>query len=161
MESSEKDPELVPEAIFEKDGLKVSKSPWGPQDEIGRLNWITPERRGSILEHLSGAHVFDLNVDYFINMPSWIGAGDPTYAASDDAHAAGIRERRRDRRRRRGPRVLLVLRRRDPDVHALRHAHRHAEPRRASREVLERLDARSRISAAASGTRAERRTTRP
>ena len=99
MESSEKDPELVPQAIFEKDGLKVSKSPWGPQDEIGRLNWITPERRGSILEHLSGAHVFDLNVDYFINMPSWIGAGDPTYAAwmthtpqgsvNDDATGAG------------------------------------------------------------------------
>ena len=39
-----KDPELVPEAILDKDGLKVSKSPWGPDDEIGRLNWITPER---------------------------------------------------------------------------------------------------------------------
>ena len=99
MVSSETDRELVPEAIFEKDGLKVSKSPWGPQDEIGRLNWITPERRGSILEHLSGAHVFDLNVDYFINMPSWVGAGDPTYAAwmthtpqgsvNDDATGSG------------------------------------------------------------------------
>ena len=79
MESSEKDPELVPEAILEKDGLKVSKSPWGPEDEIGRLNWITPERTAAILGHLDGAHVFDLNVDYFIGMPSWIAAGDPTY----------------------------------------------------------------------------------
>ena len=37
------DPELVPEAILEQDGLKVSKSPWGADDEIGRLNWVTPE----------------------------------------------------------------------------------------------------------------------
>ena len=26
------------EAILERDGVKVSKSPWGPEDEIGRLN---------------------------------------------------------------------------------------------------------------------------
>ena len=39
--------ELVPEAILEQDGLKVSKSPWGDDDEIGRLNWITPgDERG-------------------------------------------------------------------------------------------------------------------
>jgi kynurenine formamidase len=99
MESSDHDRELVPEAIFEKDGLKVSKSPWGPQDEIGRLNWITQERTQHILEHLSAAHVFDLNVDYFLNMPSWVGAGDPTYAiwmthtpkgsVNDDATGSG------------------------------------------------------------------------
>ena len=28
--------ELRPEALIDKDGLKVSKSPWGPDDEIGR-----------------------------------------------------------------------------------------------------------------------------
>ena len=74
-----KDPELVPEAILDKDGLKVSKSPWGPDDEIGRLNWITPETNKAILEHLGGGHVFDLNVEYFIGMPSWVAAGDPPY----------------------------------------------------------------------------------
>jgi kynurenine formamidase len=74
-----KDHELVPEAIVDKDGLKVSKSPWGPDDEIGRLNWITPETNRAILEHLSGGHVFDLNVEYFIGMPSWVAAGDPPY----------------------------------------------------------------------------------
>jgi hypothetical protein len=51
------DPELVPEAIHEQDGLKVSKSPWGPDDEIGRLNWITPETNAAILGHLDGRHV--------------------------------------------------------------------------------------------------------
>jgi kynurenine formamidase len=74
-----KDHELVPEPILEKDGLKVSKSPWGPDDEIGRLNWITPETNKAILEHLSGGRVFDLNVEYFIGMPSWVAAGDPPY----------------------------------------------------------------------------------
>ena len=49
------DHELVPEAILEKDGLKVSASPWGPDDEIGRLNWITPETNAAILDHLDGA----------------------------------------------------------------------------------------------------------
>jgi kynurenine formamidase len=74
-----KDHELVPEPILEKDGLKVSKSPWGADDEIGRLNWITPDTNKAILEHLSGEHVFDLNVEYFIGMPSWVAAGDPPY----------------------------------------------------------------------------------
>jgi len=74
-----KDHELIPEPIIEKDGLKVSKSPWGADDEIGRLNWITPETNRAILEHLSGGHVFDLNVEYFIGMPSWVAAGDPPY----------------------------------------------------------------------------------
>jgi kynurenine formamidase len=67
------------EALHERDGLKVSKSPWGPDDEIGRLNWITPDTNRAILEHLDGAHLFDLNVEYFIGMPSWVAAGDPPY----------------------------------------------------------------------------------
>ena len=67
------------EALHEKDGLKVSKSPWGPDDEIGRLNWITPDTNKAILEHLDGSHLFDMNVDYFIGMPSWVAAGDPPY----------------------------------------------------------------------------------
>jgi kynurenine formamidase len=74
-----KDHELVPEPILEQDGLKVSKSPWGPDDEIGRLNWITPDTNKAILEHLNGGHVFDMNVEYFIGMPSWVAAGDPPY----------------------------------------------------------------------------------
>jgi kynurenine formamidase len=70
---------LTYEAILEQDGVKVSKSPWGSEDEIGRLNWITPETNRAILEHLDGGHVFDLNVEYFVGMPSWVAAGDPPY----------------------------------------------------------------------------------
>jgi kynurenine formamidase len=71
--------EYVFEPILDRDGVKVSKSPWGPDDEIGRLNWITPETNKAILEHLDGSHLFDLNVDYFLGMPSWVAAGDPPY----------------------------------------------------------------------------------
>ena len=73
------DPELVPEPIVEKDGLKVSKSPWGEDDEIGRLNLMTPDTSKAILEHLDARHVFDCNVEFFIGMPSWLAAGDPKY----------------------------------------------------------------------------------
>jgi kynurenine formamidase len=73
------DKELVPDAILNRGGVKVSKSPWGPRDEIGRLNWITRDTNRAILEHLDGRHVFDLNVEYFIGMPSWVAAGDPPY----------------------------------------------------------------------------------
>jgi kynurenine formamidase len=73
------DKEVVPDAILNRGGVKVSKSPWGPRDEIGRLNWITRDTNRAILEHLDGRHVFDLNVEYFIGMPSWVAAGDPPY----------------------------------------------------------------------------------
>src|SRR3990170_4576960 len=73
------DESLVYESVLEKDGLKVSKSPWGDDDEIGRLNWVTPESQQAILESLDGTKVFDLSVDYFMGMPSWVAAGDPTY----------------------------------------------------------------------------------
>jgi kynurenine formamidase len=71
--------ELRPETVVDKDGLKVSKSPWGPDDEIGRLNWLTQESVQTILGRLNGRKVFDLNVDYFKGMPSWQAAGDPPF----------------------------------------------------------------------------------
>jgi kynurenine formamidase len=70
---------LTYEAILEQDGVKVSRSPWGADDEIGRLNWITADTNRVILEHLDGSHLFDLNVEYFVGMPSWVAAGDPPY----------------------------------------------------------------------------------
>jgi kynurenine formamidase len=67
------------EAVLERDGLKVSRSPWGPDDEIGRLNWLTAESQRQILGQLDGTKIFDLAVDYFVGMPSWTAAGDPKY----------------------------------------------------------------------------------
>jgi hypothetical protein len=54
---------LVFEPLLERDGVRVSRSPWGPDDEIGRLNWITPESRAEILGRLNGHGLFDLSVD--------------------------------------------------------------------------------------------------
>src|SRR5579885_1308854 len=67
------------EALLERDGVRVSRSPWGDDDEIGRLNWITPTSTRAVLENLDGGKVIDLSVSYFLGMPSWTPAGDPTY----------------------------------------------------------------------------------
>jgi kynurenine formamidase len=54
-------------------------SPWGPGDEIGRLNWMTPESQAAALARADGSRAFDLAVDYFMGMPSWTVAHDPKY----------------------------------------------------------------------------------
>ncbi len=58
---------------------EVGASPWGPTDEIGRLNLITPESRTKVLSRIGGGKAYDLSVEYFIGMPSWQAAGDPRY----------------------------------------------------------------------------------
>ncbi len=57
----------------------VGTSPWGPNDEIGRLNLMTAESQNAILSRVSGGKNYDLSVEYFIGMPSWQAAGDPHY----------------------------------------------------------------------------------
>ena len=57
----------------------VGTSPWGPNDEIGRLNLITPKSQAAVLSRLAGGQNYDLSVEYFIGMPSWQAAGDPHY----------------------------------------------------------------------------------
>ena len=59
--------------------FKVSKSPYGPKDEIGRLNEITPKSRAQVLERIDPSEVYDLSVDYFVGMPAWDFVGDPPY----------------------------------------------------------------------------------
>ena len=58
---------------------QVGTSPWGPKDEIGRLNLITPASRSAILSRVSGQKSYDLGVDFYVGMPSWQAAGDPPY----------------------------------------------------------------------------------
>lgn len=67
------------EVLFEKEGLQVSRSPWGPADNIGRLNLMTAESRHAVMSRVDATRVFDLAVDYFVGMPSWAAAGDPRY----------------------------------------------------------------------------------
>lgn len=58
---------------------QVGTSPWGPDDEIGRLNLMTPASQAAILARIDGGRSYDLAVEYFIGMPSWQAAGDPHY----------------------------------------------------------------------------------
>ena len=67
------------EILFERDGVTVSRSPWGPEDNVGRLNLMTAESRQAVLSHADGSRIYDLAVDYFLGMPSWAAAGDPRY----------------------------------------------------------------------------------
>ena len=78
-------PELIDEETRQKIAAycaqfrQVSKSPFGPDDEIGMVNLITPEVSREVLRRADGAAALDLSVDYFVGMPSWIKAGDPGY----------------------------------------------------------------------------------
>lgn len=58
---------------------KVGVSPWGPSDELGRLNMMTDATRAAVLSRLSGGKTYDMSVEYFIGMPGWEAAGDPRY----------------------------------------------------------------------------------
>ncbi|MGI9557717.1 MAG: cyclase family protein [Solirubrobacterales bacterium] len=73
------DRELTYEALLDRDGLRVSRSPWGPDDDLGRLNWMTAEQQAGILARVDGGRTFDLAVDYFLGMPAWTVAQDPKY----------------------------------------------------------------------------------
>jgi hypothetical protein len=57
----------------------VGTSPYGPRDEIGRLNMVTAESRGRILDRVDASRYYDLSVEYFMGMPTWTAAGDPHY----------------------------------------------------------------------------------
>jgi kynurenine formamidase len=67
------------EALYEDEGGRVSRSPWGDADVIGRLNWVTPVSTAKVLGRIRPGPVYDLSVDYFIGMPAWTGSGDPKF----------------------------------------------------------------------------------
>lgn len=58
---------------------KVTKSPFGKDDEIGMLHLIDAKSRSAIISRTDASKVFDLSVDHFIGMPGWFGAGDQPY----------------------------------------------------------------------------------
>jgi kynurenine formamidase len=68
---------------------RATASPWGPDDQIGMLNLVTPESISSILTEVDAHKLFDLSVDYFQGMPGWTGWGDPPFAIWMTATPAG------------------------------------------------------------------------
>lgn len=74
---TEKDKALI--AAYGANYRQVSRSPFGADDEIGMLNLISPESMRRVMSDVDGGKVFDLGVDYFLGMPSWLAAGDPPF----------------------------------------------------------------------------------
>lgn len=58
---------------------EVGRSPWGADDQIGRLNLMDDASRLAILSRVASGRVYDLSVEYFVGMPSWHAIGDPRY----------------------------------------------------------------------------------
>ena len=58
---------------------EVSSSPFGPDDEIGMLNLITPALRSAVLAAADTSRLFDLSVDLFPGMPTWTAGGEPPF----------------------------------------------------------------------------------
>lgn len=63
----------------ERAEIKVAASPWGPDDQLGALNHLSPEGSAAILARVDGTRSYDLSIDYFVGMPSFQAAGDPSY----------------------------------------------------------------------------------
>lgn len=57
----------------------AAESPWGAEDEIGRLNLMTDASRLAVLSRISSGKVYDLGVEYFVGMPSWQAIGDQRF----------------------------------------------------------------------------------
>jgi kynurenine formamidase len=57
-----------------------SDSPFGPDDQIGMLNLLTPDIARDQLGRADGGKVFDLSVDLFMGMPTWTAGGEPPYS---------------------------------------------------------------------------------
>lgn len=60
-------------------GIEVATSPYGPDDERGALNKLTSASQAAILARADASTVYDLSIDYFVGMPSFQAAGDPSY----------------------------------------------------------------------------------
>lgn len=57
---------------------EVTKSPFGPDDEIGMLNLLDDISPADVMKGIDG-RTFDLAVDFFVGMPSWTAFGDPPF----------------------------------------------------------------------------------
>ena len=58
---------------------QAAASPWGRDDQIGRLNLMDDASRAAVLSRIAGGKVYDLGVEYHKHMPSRSLLGDPTY----------------------------------------------------------------------------------
>lgn len=62
-----------------KAGIVAASSPYGPEDELGALNALAATGQIKTLGRVDTSRVYDLSIDYFVGMPSFQAAGDPSY----------------------------------------------------------------------------------
>jgi kynurenine formamidase len=62
-----------------KADIQVATSPHGVDDQLGALNLMTAASQASILARADASRIYDLSIDYFVGMPSFQAAGDPSY----------------------------------------------------------------------------------
>lgn len=62
-----------------KAGITAARSPFGPDDELGALNRLATTSQANTLTRADPSKTYDLSVDYFVGMPSFQAAGDPSY----------------------------------------------------------------------------------
>ena len=53
-------------ALLQRDGVRVSRSPWGPDDQIGRLNWITADAAYHHVQLLVPGRFFRVVLDHLV-----------------------------------------------------------------------------------------------
>lgn len=70
---------MTTEAAPIRAGIQVGVSPYGADDERGALNKLTPAGSAAIVARADASMVYDLSIDYFVGMPSFQAAGDPSY----------------------------------------------------------------------------------
>lgn len=66
-------------AAFSALSGQVTASPFGPDDEVGMLNLLTPSLARDQLARADGGRIYDLAVDLFVGMPTWTAGGEPPY----------------------------------------------------------------------------------
>jgi kynurenine formamidase len=57
----------------------ATKSPFGPDDQLGMLNTVTSAMRQAVLDAADTTEMLDLAVDYFLGMPAYTANADPPY----------------------------------------------------------------------------------
>lgn len=58
---------------------RTGTSPFGPQDEIGMLNKVTPDSVFKVLRRISSGKTYDLSVEFYVGMPSYYFLGQPRF----------------------------------------------------------------------------------
>jgi len=59
---------------------EITRSPFGPDDQIGMLNLLSADAARDILHRADGGRAFDLSVDLFMGMPTWTAGGEPPFS---------------------------------------------------------------------------------